>query len=96
MLRRYVLSRRIEEADRSHVQLMTGRTANILRAVYMLGNEMGFTNFIASDMLLGSLASGKSIHVDSQLSTLWNMLEMLGKSFTYIVQNDCCHCRSIL
>ena len=57
------------EADLSQVQLVTGRTAKIQRAVEMFGKEIEFVTLIVSAMVSGSRSSGVFVHRDSQLST---------------------------
>ena len=80
VLRKYVLSSLIEDADRSQVQLVTGSTASSLKIMLMLGNDTGFVALRVSEMLVGTSFSGHLSHVDSQLSTSCVMCDLSGIS----------------
>ena len=80
VLLKYVFKRRTYEAARSHVQLVTGNTARIFKAVKMLGKAILFTFCNVSAMVFGVFSSQHPLQADSQLSTSYERLSGSGKS----------------
>ena len=75
-----------EEAERSQLQVVTGNTARMVKAVKMFGNATGFVCFNVSAIVDGRSPDGLSFQRDSQLSTSYVTVDKSDKSLDYWLQ----------